>query len=91
MRKNPNPKIDRESPAWRVMSYWGTNSAFARALNRRPSTTQRWLEKGSIDPDYHAEIMAAARRDKKALKPSDFVDPRLKNVAAAPALDAAAA
>lgn len=82
----PNPKIDREAPAWRVMSYWTTNSAFARAIGRTPSTTQRWLEKGTIDGEYHPEIWAAARRDRKPLKLEDFVDKRIKNVPAAPAI-----
>lgn len=90
MPRQPNPKIDRGAPAWRVMSYWKTNSSFARALGRTPSTTQRWLEKGTIDPDYHPEIWAAAKRDRKPLKLSDFVDQRLKDVAAAEPIQAAA-
>lgn len=91
MRK-PNPKIDRDAPAWKVASLWGGNSAFARAIGRTPSTTQRWLEKGSIDAEYHAEIIEAARRDRKALKPADFVDKRLfQRPSSATSLDEAAA
>lgn len=91
MARAPNPKIDREAPAWRVMSHWKTNSAFARAIGRTPSTTQRWLEKGTIDGEYHAEIWAAAKRDRKPLKLEDFVDKRLKGVSPAPPLEGTAA
>lgn len=73
----PNPKIDREAPAWRVASLWETNSGFARALGRRPSTTQRWLEAGDFPPEVKPEIIAAAKRDKKKLTPDMFVDKRL--------------
>jgi hypothetical protein len=75
--REPNPKIDRDAPAWRIVSLWGTNSAFARAIGRTPSTTQRWLEKGAIDPEFHEEIIAAAKRDRKPLKADMFVDKRL--------------
>lgn len=74
--KKPNPKIDREAPAWRIASLWGSPSKFARAIERRPSTVQRWLETGSIPFEYHSEVVDAARRDRKALKPADFVDQR---------------
>lgn len=77
MSRKPNPKIDREAPAWRVASLWGTNSKFARAIGRTPSTTQGWLEKGTIDPEYHPDIIAAAKRDRKKLLPDHFVDRRL--------------
>lgn len=77
MARKPNPKIDRDAPAWRVASLWGTNSKFARAIGRTPSTTQGWLEKGTIDPEYQPEIIAAAKRDRKPLKPDHFIDRRL--------------
>jgi len=90
--KKLNPKIDPDAPAWRIASLWETNSKFARALGRTPSTTQRWLEKGTIDPDYHAEIIAAAKRDKKKLPPDAFVDRRLfASTPAAPPIESAAA
>ena len=82
MRKS-NPKIDSEAPASVVAGFWDTPSAFARAIGRSPSTVQRWLEKGTIDGRYHGEIMDAARRDRKAIKPEHFVDKRLFNRKAA--------
>lgn len=92
MPRQPNPKIDREAPAWRVMSYWGSNLSFAKAIGRTHSTTAGWLEKGTIDPDFWPEIIAAAKRDRKPLKAEDFVDRRLfKSTPAAPAIEASAA
>ncbi len=69
--------IDKESPAYRVAMKWGSNSAFARAIGRTHSTTQRWLESGNIPPSEHETIVEAARRDGKKLKPVEFVDARL--------------
>lgn len=85
-----NPKIDRDAPAWRVASLWGSNFAFARAIGKRHTTTLKWLERGSIHPDYHEAILAAAKRDKKPLKLDDFLDKRIRNVPPAPAIGATA-
>jgi DNA-binding transcriptional regulator YdaS (Cro superfamily) len=75
MRK-PNPKIDRDAPAWRIASLWGSPSKFARAIGKTPSTVQRWLESGIIPAEHHPAIAEAARRDRKGLRPADFVDQR---------------
>ncbi len=75
--RKPNPKIDSEAPAARIAALWGNASRFARAIDKSPSTLQVWLEAGSIPPAYHAEVIAAARRDGKKLKPDHFVDRRL--------------
>jgi hypothetical protein len=72
-----NPKIDPEAPASRIAALWGTNSAFARAIGRTPSTTQRWLEAGAVPSEYHEDIVRAAKRDGKRIKPQDFVDQRI--------------
>lgn len=92
MARKPNPKIDPDAPASLVAALWKTNSAFARAIGKTPSTTQVWLEAGAIPPAYHADIIAAAKRDRKNLKPDHFVDRRLfRSVAPAAALEAPAA
>lgn len=68
---------DTDSPAHRVIMLWGSNSAFARAIGKTHSTTQRWLINGRIPSAEVAAIVEAAKRDGKKLKPSDFVDARL--------------
>lgn len=77
MRRNADPAIDPQSPASIVAGLWGSNSAFARAIGKTHSTTQKWLQNGAIPAEYHADIVAAARRDGKRLKPTHFVDARL--------------
>ena len=89
-KRQPNPRIDRAAPAFRIAMLWGSNSAFARALGRTHSTTQRWLEAGDIPPDEHESVIAAAKRDKKKLRPEDFVDRRKFNVPPAPPVGEAA-
>jgi hypothetical protein len=93
MARRPNPKIDPEAPASRIAGNYPSNSAFARAIGRTPSTTQRWLEKGTIDADYQPEVLAALRRDfpKRRFGPEIFVDQRLRNVEAAAPIEQAAA
>jgi hypothetical protein len=90
-KRIPNPRIDREAPAFRIAMLWGSNSAFARALGRTHSTTQRWLEAGDIPPDEQPGVIAAAKRDKKKLRPEDFVDRRKFDVPPAPPVQQAAA
>lgn len=89
MARKPNPKIDPDAPASKVAALWGNNSAFARSIGKTPSTTQVWLENGAIPASEHAAVIAAAKRDRKPLKPDHFVDRRLfQSVPAAPALEA---
>jgi hypothetical protein len=78
----PNPNVDPESVAARIASKFDRNgqaraSGLAKAISRTPSTVQRWLDKGAIPAEAHAEIAAAATRLKIALKPTDFVDERV--------------
>lgn len=89
--KRLHPDIDPDAPAWRVASLWKTNSKFARAIGRSPSTTHEWLVRGVIPHEAHADIIAAAKRDRKPLRPVHFVDRRLFNsIAAAPPIEARA-
>ena len=82
MSRKPNPKIDPEAPASRIAALWGTASKFARAVGKKPSTVQGWLENGYVPPAEHAAVVAAAARDKVKLKPDHFVDHRLFKAAA---------
>ena len=75
-KRVPDPLIDREAPAYRIAMLWGSMSGFARAIERSTSTVQRWLRKGDIPTDDQESIIAAAKRDKKKLRPEDFVDRR---------------
>ena len=70
-------RYDEGAPAFLIMIKWGSISAFAHALGKTPSTVTRWIENGYIFGKFHAEIIAAADRDGKALAPTEFVDMRL--------------
>jgi hypothetical protein len=71
---------------------WGSNSAFARALGKTHSTTDKWLRKGRIPPDEEANVIAAAKRDHKRLAHDAFVDKRLfRETPAAPPVENVAA
>lgn len=68
--------IDREAPASLIAAKFGSPSKLAQAIGRTPSTVQRWLVKGHIPSDYHADVIKAAKAGKVALEPIDFVDKR---------------
>lgn len=76
--------VDRDAPAFRIAMLWGSNAAFARAIGRRHSTTKRWLVNGEIPPGDQEDVIAAAKRDKKKLRPEDFIDRRKFDVPPAP-------
>lgn len=87
-RRNPKHAIDRGAPASVIADKFGGGSALAAALGKRPSTVQRWILKGHIAGDYHADVMAAAKAKAVKIKPTDFVDTRTPDqrpAAAAPA------
>lgn len=90
-KRPPNPNIDRDAPAYRIAMLWGSNLAFARALGRTHSTTQKWILAGDIPPSEHENVIAAAKRDKKKLRPEDFIDRRKFDVPPAPPLEQQAA
>jgi len=76
-----NPKVDPESPAAKIAAKFDRKgnpraSALAKAIGLTPSTVQRWLEKGAIPNDYHPIVVSAARAEKIAIRPEDFVDAR---------------
>lgn len=78
----PNPKVDVDAPAAKIAAKFDKKgrpraSGLAKAIKRTPSTVQRWLENGTIDGQYHAEIVAAARELRIPIKEADFVDSRV--------------
>ena len=86
-----DPLIDREAPAFLIAMLWGSASAFARAIGKTQSTVQRWLRNGHIPDDQHEAVIGAAKRDRKKLRPEDFIDKRKFDVPASPPVDAQAA
>jgi hypothetical protein len=76
---------DADNAATKVIAKFGSNSRFARCLGKTHSTTARWLANGHIPGEYHADIVAAAKRESILLEPTDFVDLRLFEAAETPA------
>ena len=70
-------QLDEHMPAVKIVSKWGSNARFARAIGKTPSTTDRWLVNGWIPGAEVEGIVAAARRDDIIVRPADFVDMRL--------------
>lgn len=89
-KRRNNVRFDQEAPAFRIAMLWGSNAAFARAIAKTHSTTQRWLLSGDIPPDEQEGIIAAAKRDKKKLPPDAFIDKRKFDVPPAPPIEALA-
>lgn len=76
--ENVSTKPDPDSPAYKVIiGKFGSNAAFARALGRTHSTTDKWLKKGHIPPEEHEAVVRAANEKGIKLKATDFVDARL--------------
>ncbi|UAK23470.1 type I pantothenate kinase [Sphingomonas nostoxanthinifaciens] len=83
-------RIDRAAPASVVAGKFGGLSRLSAAIGKSPSTVHRWLVKGHIDGNYHAEILAAAQVPGNlvagaVLAPLDFVDTRQADAPAASA------
>lgn len=66
-------KERRDTPALRVIILFGGITALAAAIEKRPSTVQRWLESGFIPPRYQALILSAAQTRDIDLRPETFV------------------
>lgn len=69
--------VDTESVAYKVINRFGSNAAFARALGRTHSTTDKWLKRGFFPPEEHEAIVRAGREQGIKFKPTDFVDRRI--------------
>lgn len=70
-------QLDEHMPAVKVMRKWGTNARFARAIEKTPSTTDRWLVNGWFPGNEVPGIIEAARRADIIIRPTDLVDMRL--------------
>lgn len=71
------PRHDPDLPATKVIFKWGSNARFARAIDRAPTTTYRWLNAGQIPLEAMPEVMAAAKRDAVLIEKDDLIDLRL--------------
>ena len=56
-----------------IVSQFGGASRLARALNKTPSTIQRWQQSGYIPGRHYAAIFAAARAHDIAIDLAKFV------------------
>lgn len=65
--------IDKLAPAWRVVSLWGRPVDFCKASGWPYHRVYRWLQSGIIPPQYQAQVLALAKRDRKKLDPSMFI------------------
>lgn len=71
-----NERLDPHLPAVKIARKFGGNSAFAKAIDKAPTTTDRWLARGDIPLGAWSAVYAAARRDGVELHMRDFVDLR---------------
>ena len=76
-------QLDEHMPAVKVMKKWGSIARFARAIERPHTTVDRWMVNGHLPGDEVPKILAAAKRDDLIMRPTDFVDMRLFEDAAA--------
>ena len=66
-----------------IISKFGGIHPMARAISRRPSTVQGWMERGSIPERNWREILEMAAAANVELKEDDFVAHlRIANAAA---------
>jgi hypothetical protein len=75
MLKTKSPNIDPASPAARIAEKFGGITALAEALDppRTPSSVQYWCETGFIPAREQAGVLAAAKRKRIRLSPSEFI------------------
>ena len=67
------PTIDRTRPAAIIADRFGGLSAFAKALDKTPSTVHRWLASGLIPSRHQAAVLEAAKRNRVKLRAQDFI------------------
>jgi hypothetical protein len=66
-------QIDRSSPAARIVEKFGGIVAFARKLDKAPSTCHRWLVSGLIPAKHQSAVLEAAKRERIKLRAEDFI------------------
>jgi len=69
--------LDEHRPAVKIIRKWQSNYAFAAAIGKTPSTTDRWLVSGSIPESEFGNIVKCGRAEGIKLSPEDFLDMRI--------------
>ena len=67
------PTIDRTRPAALIIDKFGGLSAFAKALDKSPSTCHRWLVSGLIPSRHQAAVLDAAKANRVKLRAQEFI------------------
>lgn len=65
--------VDETKPAFKIAHKFGGVNAFARALDKAPSTCHRWLVSGLIPAKHQRLVMDRAKELKIKLHPSEFI------------------
>ena len=73
----------KHNTAKQIIDRFGGQSALARLLGKHQSTVQHWARTGRIPAQWHAELLALARRRGIGLEPRDFVESTTNGVAPA--------
>ena len=73
----------KHNTAKQIIDRFGGQSALAGLLGKRQSTVQHWARTGRIPAQWHAQLLALARRRGIGLEPRDFVESTANGVAPA--------
>ena len=73
MSKNVNP-------AEQIVNKFGGQSSLAKALGKRQSTVQHWVETGIVPAQWHQPLMKLAREKGIALEAKDFVTREIPDI-----------
>lgn len=65
--------VDESMPAFKIAQKFGGVNAFARALDKAPSTCHRWLVSGLIPAKHQRLVMDAAKAHRIRLSPAEFI------------------
>lgn len=65
--------VDESKPAFKIAQKFGGVNAFARALDKAPSTCHRWLVSGLIPAKHQRLVMDAAKANRIRLSPAEFI------------------
>lgn len=65
--------VDESMPAFKIAQKFGGVNAFARALDKAPSTCHRWLVSGLIPAKHQRLVLDAAKANRIRLSPAEFI------------------